>query len=114
MRGKSDELEQFARAFANANRIPSLQPRHDADVVGNRHVREQTDILQHESRPSPQAYRLPLARIASLDENRARLRQQQSVHELEQRRLSRAAAADEGDDVTGRDRKVEMVEHWRA
>ena len=82
-----------------------LEPRHDADVAGDGHVREQPDILQHVADAAPQADRLPLASIAALDHDDAGIRHQQPVDELEERRLPGAAAADQRDDLACLDRR---------
>ena len=59
---------------------PPLEPRHDRDVVGDRHVREQADLLHHVADAASQPDRIPLARVAAL--RRARRRRPASSSRL--------------------------------
>src|SRR5207249_3328719 len=106
-----DQIEQFRRASSDAPGRPSLQPRDDPDVLFNRHVREKPDVLQHVPNPAAQPDRIPLAGVASVDHDGPRIRKQQPVGELQQRRLSSAAAADEREHLARFDIEGEMVEH---
>ena len=54
VRIEPDELEQLARARADPLPSPAEQPRHGADVVLDRHVREQADLLEHVADPASQ------------------------------------------------------------
>ena len=82
--------------------------------AGDGHVRKQPDVLQDVADTPPQTNRLPLARVAALDQDDARIGHQQSVDELEERGLAGAAAADERDDLARFDGEVEVIEHAQA
>ena len=69
MRRESDELEQLGDSRLDARGRPRFEPRHNRHVVGDRHVRKQPDVLQHVSDAPPQPDGLPLARVASFDDD---------------------------------------------
>ena len=100
---QADEIEQRVRARPDAIGRPAFETRHQADVFLDGHVRKQPDVLQHVADAAPQADRVPLARVASLDANGSGRGQDQSIDELEDRALAGAAAADEHDDLPGDD-----------
>ncbi len=65
---EADQVEQLADARLGAIRRPAFEPRDDADVAGDRHVRKEPDVLQHVSDAPPQPNRLPLARAPPFDD----------------------------------------------
>ena len=99
---------------ADALGRPAFEPRHNADVAGDGHVREQPDLLQHVADAAPQPDRFPLARVAAFDDAPRRRRAQQPVDELEERGLAGAAPADQRDDLARLDDEIEAVEHALA
>ena len=50
------------RAALTRSSVPSGKPRHHRDVLGDRHVRKQPDLLQHVADAAPQRERIPLGR----------------------------------------------------
>jgi len=111
---KADQLEQLADSSRNARGRPILEPRHDPDVLLHGHVGKKTDLLQHVSDAPSQPNRLPVASVAALDHHVTGVRQQQSVDELQQRRLAGPAATDKPQDLPRLDREAETVEHAQA
>ena len=98
----------------HALRRPSFQPRHHTDVPRDGHMRKEANLLNDIANAAPQSNRLPLTGIASLDQHRPGIGHQHAVHELEQRRLAGAAAADERQHVARLDREIETVQHAGA
>ena len=76
-------------------------------------MRKQADLLNHVADRSPQANRIPLARVPALHAHVAGVGQQQSIDELEDGGLAGAARADERDDFAGADGQREVVENGR-
>src|SRR5207244_1362083 len=74
-----DELQQFARALADARLRPSEQPRDRADVVLDRHVREQPDLLEDVTDPAPQLGEREVVDTAPVDRDVARRHRDQAV-----------------------------------
>ena len=92
---------------------PAFQPRYDRDILFDGHVGEEADVLEDVPDVAAQRDRIPFARIASFDKDRAGRRQQQPVDELEQRALARAAAAHERNDVTRFHREIHACQRGR-
>ena len=110
---EADQLEQLAHARGDAVVRPPLQPRHDGDVVGDRQVRKEADLLNHVADGSAKADRIPLARVPALHAHVAGVGQEQSIDQLEDGRLAGAARADERERLAGADRQRDVVENGR-
>ena len=76
-------------------------------------MRKQADVLNDVADRSPQANRIPLARVSALHAHVARVGQEQSIDQLEHGRLARAARADQRDHFAGVDGEGERIEHGR-
>ena len=55
------------RARDARSRWPPFEARHERDVLLDREVRKQADLLQHVAGSPPERDRIPFARVASLD-----------------------------------------------
>ena len=109
----ADQLEQLAHASRDAIVRPLLEPRHDGDVVADREVREEADLLNHVADRSPKADRIPLARVPTLHDHVTGVGQEQSIDQLEERRLARAARPDERQRLPRSYRQRDVVENAR-
>ena len=77
-------------------------------------MREEADLLDHVADGAPQANRIPLARVpAPARDTSPASGSEQSIDELEDRRLAGAARADQRHDFAGVDSERESVENWR-
>src|SRR4051812_20426852 len=110
---QADQLEQLAYAGTDARGVPSFEPRHDGDVVGDREMGKQADFLDHIPDGAPQANRIPFAAVSTLHPHGAGVWHEQTIDELEGRRLAGAARADERHHFAGIDSERESVENWR-
>ena len=106
---ESDELEQLGGAVADAVLRPAKQPRHGADVVLDRHVREQPDLLEHVADAAPQLGELELAHAAAVDRDVALGDRDQAVDHLQRGRLAAPRRADEHADLPGRHLEAEVL-----
>ena len=113
LRRESHQVEERAHALACAASLPPLEPRDEPDVLLDRHVGKQADILEDVSDSAPERNARPLTRVAAFDRDTARLRKQQAIDELQNRALSRAAPADEGKHLTARHRERDFPQHRR-
>ena len=108
-----DQPEQFADARAHALVLPAFEPRHHGDVVGDGQVRKEPDVLNDVAHGPSQADHIPFARVSALHAHLARLGQQQSIDQLEDRGLAGAARPDERHGLTGIDSQRESVQNGR-
>ena len=69
---------------------PAEQARHGGDVVGDRHVREEPDLLDHVADPAPQLDDGQVADAAPVDRDVALVEGDQPVDQLQRRRLAAA------------------------
>ena len=72
---------------------PAEQPRHGGDVAGHGHVWKQAGVLDDVAGASPQFNGIPGARAPPIDQDVASIGIEQPVHQPQQRRLARSAAA---------------------
>ena len=108
-----DQVEQLADASAHTIGVPPFEARHHGDVVGDREMRKQADLLNHVADRAPEPDRIPFARVLALHGDVAGVGEEQSIDELEDRGLARTARAHQRDDLTGLDRQREIVENGR-
>ena len=66
-----DELEQLVDALPDPRPRPAEQARDDRDVVSDRHVREEADLLDHVADPAPELGRVQGADAAAGDRDLA-------------------------------------------
>ena len=97
VRRQSDQVEQFARPRAVIARRSQPSSRGTTARFLRPSCAERARVLQDVSDAAPQPDRVPFLRVASLDRDASRGRQQQPIDELEQRALAGAAAADDRD-----------------
>jgi hypothetical protein len=77
-------------------------------------VREEADILKDVPDAAAQPDAVPGPRIPPLHHDDPGGRQQEPVDQLQQRRLARAAAADQSDDLARLNRQPKVLENRRA
>ncbi len=96
-------FEQVVHAAVDAVARPSQQARHDADVFGDRHVREEPDRLNRIADAAAKRDRVHRPHVNAVDQDRAAGRLDEPVHRSQQRRLPAARRTDDRDDFAGRD-----------
>ena len=113
-RSSADELEQLVDARADALLVPAEQLRDGGDVVGDRLVREQADLLDHVADLAPQLGRRrgrgrsrPPSRMSPLGDV------DHAVDHPHRGRLAAARRADEHADLARRDLEREVVDGRR-
>ena len=104
-RVEPDELQQLPGALAPARRRPAQQPGDRRHVLGDRLVREETDLLDHVADPAAQLGEVAGGDVLAVDEDPAGRRLDEPVDHLQRRRLAAAGRADEDADLPGRDRE---------
>ena len=120
------ELRRVARAVARARARPARAARRTRsrirafgqpssrgtvrDVVGDRHVREEADLLDHVADPAAELDDGDLADAAPVDADVALVERDEPVHELQRRRLAAAGRADEHAERPGGDLERELVQ----
>ena len=98
-----------ARRSRSAGHIQ--QPRHERDVRGDRHVREQPDVLDHVAGLAAQRDRVPRRDAAAVHPHLAGVGAQQPVDQPQQRGLAAAAAADQRHHLAFGDRERDVAQH---
>ena len=110
-----DQLEQLARpARRSRSLVPAEQPRHGGDVVGDRPVREEADLLDHVADLAPQLGRRALAHRAVADEDVALGDLDHAVDHPHRGRLAASRGPDEDADLARRHLEVELVDGRRV
>ena len=109
-----DEVEQLVRPLVGLPLRPAEQPRHGGDVLGDGHVREEPDLLDHVADPAAQRRLVERHHARAVDANVARRQLDEPVDELHRRRLAAARRADEAADLARRDRHREIVDRRRC
>src|SRR5262249_44968352 len=93
---------------------PAEQPRHRLDVLADGPVGKETALLDDPADPAAQAHGVVLRGAAAEDADRAGVRFEEPVGELQGRRLPAARRADEGHGLSRRNGEREAVEHGAA
>jgi len=96
------QLDQLVDAGGDPRIIPAEQPRRDGDVLGDRHVREEADVLKHVAEPPAQLDRIDRADVLALDPYGSLARLGETVDQPQQRGLARARGADHRHELAGR------------
>src|SRR5581483_3861945 len=109
-RVEPDELEQLRDARADPRLLPAEQAGHGRDVVADRHVREEADLLDHVADPAAQLDGRQVADAAAVDADVALVEVDQPVDEAQRGRLPAARGPDEDAERAGRDREREAVQ----
>ena len=90
--------------------IPAQQPRNRGDVLGDRPVREQADLLDHVADLAAELGRLPLAHAGPVDQDVAAGELDHPVDQPHRRGLATAGGPDEHADLTRPDGQRQAVE----
>lgn len=109
--GQADERQELGDALSDARFGPPRDATEEADVLADRQVREQPDVLPHVSDATPQSDRIPRRGRVPFDADLAAVGQRKTVDEPEERGLAGPAAADEREDVAGCEAEIEPREH---
>jgi hypothetical protein len=96
---QADQLEQLGDARVDAAAVPAEHARQRGDVLADRLVREQPDLLDHVADLAPQLRRLALAHALAVDEHVAAGELDHAVDAAHRRRLAGAGRADEHADL---------------
>src|SRR5262249_40793 len=105
-----DQLEQLRRARADARLLPADEPRDGRDVVGDGHVREEPDLLDHVPDLAPQLDDGQLAAAPTVDPDVPLVEGDEAVDHLERGRLAASRRPDEDAERAGGDRERELAQ----
>jgi hypothetical protein len=105
-----DELEQLVDALADALLVPAEHARQRGDVVGDRAVREQADVLDRVADVAPQLVDRAVVDAAAVDQDLAVGDLDHPVHQAHRGGLAAAGGADEHADLTGVHREAEVLD----
>ena len=94
-----NELDQLAGALTDPVLRPAEEAGHGADVVGDAHVREQTDVLDHVADLASQLDHVQAPNAPPVDEDVALGHVDQAVDHLHRRGLAAAGRSDEDADL---------------
>ena len=111
---EADEVEEFVDARPLPVLVPSEHLRHRRDVVFDRLVREQPDLLDHVADASTQMHRIDVRDVLVLDVDAAARRLDQPVDHAQQRRLPTSRGADEHRDLAVGDFQRQFAHRERA
>jgi len=100
---EADQVEQLLDARRDAPLVPAQELRDRGDVVSDRAVREQADLLDHVADVAPQLVLVAVAHGAAADEDVAARDVGHLVDHPHRGGLAAARRADEDADVAGRD-----------
>lgn len=89
---------------------PPQQARNDGDVLGNRHVGEQADLLNDVADVTPELVRIQRQHISTIDGDRTRARLDDPVDHLHRGGFTAPRRADEHDQFAGFDGHREVVD----
>ena len=106
LRRQVDEVEQLVDAGGDLLLRPAEQLRHGGDVLGDGHVREEADLLDHVADAAAELGLVESVDALPVDPHVARGELDEPVDELHRRRLAAAGGADEAADVAGRNREA--------
>ena len=110
---EADELQELDATRPGLVLRPAEQPRDRGDVLADRHVREQADLLDHVADLAPQLDDGQIADAAAVDADLAGVERDQAVHHLQRRCLAAARRADENAERAGRDLQRQVVDRGR-
>ncbi len=110
LRVERHHLEQLHRARARLAFVPAQELRHDADVLLDRHVGEQADLLDDVADRAAQLDRVGIGRILAGDEDAAGGRLDDPVDHLERRRLAAAGRPQQDADLALAELEVDVVD----
>ena len=105
-----DELQQLVASLRDPFLVPAEEPRHDADVVRDGHVREEADLLDHVADATPQLDERQVTHGSTVDPDVSRVERDQPVDHLEGGRLAATRGSDQHTEGAGRDLERQVVE----
>jgi hypothetical protein len=109
-----DEVQQFGDALVCAPSVPAQQLGHRGDVLGDRLVREQPDLLDDVADLAPQVGGVALAHAATADADVAGGDVDEPVDHAHRGRLAAARRPYENTDLPGRDLEREVGDDGRV
>ena len=109
LRVEFDGGEQLVDAVADLLLAPAEQLWHDRDVLGDGHVGEQSDLLDHVADVASQLVRVEGKHVSPVDRDGPARRLDDAVDHLHGRCLATAARADEHDELTRLGRHGEIL-----
>ncbi len=117
---QADVGQQFPRPVGHAPMMDERQPAEtrkalDKDVLGDRQVGEQVELLVDEADAGRRGVGRPLRLVEPAAEvHGAAFRTQHAAHDVHQRRLAGAVLADQAEHAAGMEIEVDAVEHLHA
>jgi hypothetical protein len=105
-----DQVHQLAHPLIRAALVPAQQLRDGGDVLGDRAVREEPDLLDHVADVAPQLVLVGLAHAAAADQDVALGDLDHAVDHPHGGRLAAAGGADEHADLARADLEREVVD----
>ena len=111
---EADQREQLLHARVGAVLLPAEQPRHGRDVLGDRQVREQPDLLDHVADLAAQLAHVAVQHALPAEQDLAAAQRDHAVDQAHRRRLAAARRADQHAEVAGRDREREVADRRLA
>ena len=109
-RVEAHELEQLLGTGASLRLVPAEQPGDRRNVLADRLVREQPDLLDHVADAPPELDHVGRHHVGVADEDPARCRLDEPVDHLERGRLAAAGRPDEDAHRPGRDIEREVLD----
>jgi hypothetical protein len=104
-------VEPDEREHLRTRRARPLARQAEADVVGDGPVREEGVVLEHHPDVPPLGrHPRPARHDASLDADRARVGRLEARHQTQERRLAAPARSEDGHDLPGCDRHVDVLD----
>ena len=100
-RVEADQLEQLADPARDPTLVPTQQARDGRDVVGNREMREEADVLDHVAHPQPQRHGVGMSHILVIVQDAPAARLDEPVDHFQGRRLAAARGADKHGELPG-------------
>jgi hypothetical protein len=105
-----DEPERLMRESARVVDPAALQP--ECDVLDDRHVREERVALEH--RVDGTSIRLGVRDVLAADQDATGCRFLESGDQAQRRRLAAARGAEQGEERSGRDRQIEVLDRGES
>ena len=102
----ADQCQQLVDARGDLAGIPAEELRHRRDVLGDRPVREQPDLLDHVTDMAAERHRVDVHHVAPVHGDRARVGLDHPVDDPHRRRLAAAGGPDQHADLRPRPRRA--------
>jgi hypothetical protein len=105
-----DQRQQLVDAGGHLLAVPADQPGHDGDVLADREVREQPDLLDDVADAPPQLVGVDVRDVLPVEQDLPGGGLDEPVHHLQGGGLAAARRPDQRDDRAGRHVQVERVD----